>query len=223
MMILSRAAVALALLTLLPVGAAYGGLVSTLDDIDYWVGSGTNRSAVVIDWNDGRDSLAWGYRWDGAATGEDMLLSILDADLRLTADFSDFGTPAAPNLFARAVGYDRNRNGFSSSDPQDSFAVSGDFVSDFRYWEYFNATDSPYSLADGAGVWRSANTGISGRSLTDGAWDGFSFDDVPGGGSPNQPFAAAAVPEPGTWLLALLAGGGLAVRRRGLGGESKDV
>jgi len=56
-----------------------------MDDIAYWVGAGTNRAALVVDWNDGIDpvSLAWGFRWNGAATGQDMFEAAAAADARL--------------------------------------------------------------------------------------------------------------------------------------------
>ena len=36
----------------------------SFDDVHYWVGEGTNRAAVVLDWNNGQpgSSLAWGGR-----------------------------------------------------------------------------------------------------------------------------------------------------------------
>ena len=40
------------------------------NDIKQWVGEGTNRCAVVVDFNDGGTgdrSFAWGYRWNGEA------------------------------------------------------------------------------------------------------------------------------------------------------------
>ena len=60
--------------------------INTFDDIDFWVGEGENRAALVIRWNDGKkpDGLVWGYRWDGNATGADMLEAIATADPRLT-------------------------------------------------------------------------------------------------------------------------------------------
>src|SRR3974390_1833771 len=44
-------------------------------NIQFWVGSGANQAALVIDWRDGLtpESLLWGYRWNGSATGLDML------------------------------------------------------------------------------------------------------------------------------------------------------
>ena len=48
----------------------------TFDDIEFWVGTGANRAALVIDWLENSNeppALVWGYRWNGTATGRDML------------------------------------------------------------------------------------------------------------------------------------------------------
>src|SRR3954470_10163315 len=57
---------------------------TTFDAIQYWVGKGANQAAFVVQWNDGKtsDALIWGFRWDGEATGEDMLKAIAKADHR---------------------------------------------------------------------------------------------------------------------------------------------
>jgi hypothetical protein len=54
--------------------------------IQNWTGSGNNVSMLVIDFNDGvaADCWAFGYRWDGTKTAEDMLNDIAAAN----ADFS---------------------------------------------------------------------------------------------------------------------------------------
>ncbi len=60
----------------------------TFDDIHFWVGEGTNRAAVVIDWNNGQpgSSLAWGIRWNGPSTNVAHLLQVLaHEDRRLHA------------------------------------------------------------------------------------------------------------------------------------------
>src|SRR4051812_7181082 len=60
----------------------------SFDDITYWVGSGSSRSALVIDWSDSSiqpPALVWGYRWDGVKHGNDMLMAIVAADARLFA------------------------------------------------------------------------------------------------------------------------------------------
>src|ERR1700722_6450084 len=62
-------------------------LFSSIQD---WVGTGDNEAAFEIDWNNGtaNDTLIWGYRWDGTATGEQMFDAIVAADPRLYAEIS---------------------------------------------------------------------------------------------------------------------------------------
>lgn len=57
------------------------------DAIKYWVGTGANKAAFVVQWNDGKnsDALVWGFRWDGNATGVDMVQAIAKADHRFYA------------------------------------------------------------------------------------------------------------------------------------------
>lgn len=66
-------------------------------DVQYWVGTGSNQAAFVVQWNDGKnpDALVWGFKWDGNATGEDMLKAIAKADHRfytLLYQGTQFGT-----------------------------------------------------------------------------------------------------------------------------------
>ena len=65
--------------TIFAVGNGYGQVVD-LDDLNYW-GTGSNRSALVVDWNDGKtnETLAWGFRWDGPAPTVGDLLGSLAA------------------------------------------------------------------------------------------------------------------------------------------------
>lgn len=57
----------------------------SFDDIQFWVGSGSNRAALVIEWHDGTqpDAMVWGYKWDGEASGHDMIVAIAKSDPRL--------------------------------------------------------------------------------------------------------------------------------------------
>ena len=53
--------------------------VVDLDAIRNWAGTGEKRAALVVDFHDdkGNDqALIWGYRWDGNASGEDMMRAI---------------------------------------------------------------------------------------------------------------------------------------------------
>lgn len=196
---LRRLCLLLATIFLMSPGQLDAGPVSSFEDIEFWAGSGTNEAAFVVDWNDGRSPLAWGYRWDGSATGETMFRAINAADSRLFSILTPFADGNRVIHYVEAIGYDRDGDGFSTSDTDDSYARS-DFKIDFRFWEYFTATASPYG---GSGTWTSSQVGISDRVLTDGAWDGFRFDDAFPGPAPGQPVAEvpAAVPEPSTVIL----------------------
>ncbi len=75
----------------------------SLDEIQFWAGSGTNRAALVVAWTtpeaygfstvpapSTNQTLVWGYRFNGTKTGTQMLQAIVAADPRfyVAADFS---------------------------------------------------------------------------------------------------------------------------------------
>jgi len=68
-----------------PYGTPKNVMDFTFDDIQYWVGTGTNKAMLIIQLNDGEDpaALAWGYKWNGTKYGYDMLNDIAKADKRL--------------------------------------------------------------------------------------------------------------------------------------------
>jgi hypothetical protein len=170
------------------------------DDIQFWVGNGANRAALVIDWvDDSPDppSLVWGYRWDGNARGSDMLLAIISADNRLFAKLG--GAATNPNAVF-GLGYDADGDGqfalddgatfdkdgiaftspadlATSVDPDDYYA-EGWFTG---FWHYGVAAVNPY----GDGAWADSHEGMATRMLTDGAWDSWTF-------SPSFDFTAFA-------------------------------
>jgi len=92
-------------------------VVSSFDDLNYW-GSGANRSAVVIQWNDSQSpqALAWGYRWDDPGTLFDMLAAITVADPALFLRVDSF-TTFGPGLYG--IGYQNGSNPFSVTGAQD--------------------------------------------------------------------------------------------------------
>lgn len=182
--------------------------VQSFDDITYWVGSGSNRAALVIDWNDGSttESYAWGFRWNGTATGADMLRAI--------AGFIGTNTtPATPD---------------GTGDPAltlfiQTFPGFGETVFQWNYLEHAQGGFEPdaagfwgYYVADGSSAfpdeWAFAETGMEDRQLSNNDWDGWSwapdFDSAP----PDQP--VAAVPEPSVLVLFALGAGGLVWYRR---------
>ncbi len=108
---------------------------------------------------------------------------------RLFATLSEF---AGFGAFIDSFGYDRDGDGFSVSDPDDSFGQS-DFA---NFWEFFTASSSPY---DGSSTWTSSDVGMSSYTLTDGNWIGFRFDaEFPG---PTPGPVPASVPEPSVLIL----------------------
>ena len=70
----------------------------SLDDIQLWTGAGTNRAALIIEWNSpvvfnnttvpapvANKTLVWGYRFNGSATGTQMFNAIVAANPQLYA------------------------------------------------------------------------------------------------------------------------------------------
>ena len=65
----------------------------SMNDIQLWTGSGTNRAALVIEWSSPQSlsnssvpvpiadkTLVWGYHFNGAATGTQMLRAVVAAE-----------------------------------------------------------------------------------------------------------------------------------------------
>ena len=123
---------------------ASSAIVKSFDDIQFWAGNGTNRSALVIEWNDGKipSAMAWGYRWNGQATGLDMLKAIAGSSSTTYYDEndnlqSDTAHGADPKL---SITLDRYSFGDSLltitfTDGSTTRTKSG-FASNF--WKYFN-------------------------------------------------------------------------------------
>ena len=177
----------------LMVALSLGAPVATFDDVQFWAGTGSNRAAMVIDWDDATSAntaLVWGYRWDGSASGAQMLETIVAADNRL---FAKLNQPVGGNfLLLYGLGYDATNDGqFSLSDgtifDADGFAVTGpadvalstdpgDYYAEgwfTGFWHYGQSDGnmSPYAGGD----WKHGGNGMVGRSLLDGDWDSWTF------------------------------------------------
>jgi len=208
--------------------ALLGGLAEagfSFGDVEYWVGDGANEAALVIDWNGGDApvSLAWGFRWDGAATGQDMLTAVINADTNLYGRFAGFGFGDV----VIGLGYDVDGDGFGISDGTDfgpgglAYAGTSDGATatdgddhyaegwETGFWSYWLGEGDPY---DGGG-WAEPQVGFGDRALSDGDWDGWRF--APGfvSSEPREP--VAAVPGPGA-VVVLVAAVGL-----GAGGRAR--
>jgi len=194
-------------------GTSQAALVTGFGDIDYWVGTGSNSAALVIDWNDGISpvSLAWGFRWDGIATGEDMLLAIAGAtygDVTATGADSRLSIYITSYSFGNAVdrivydgaGYDHDSAGFISGGYWEYLCMGGDFATppDGDPNTYPGSTSYPGT--GGSPNWISSWTGFSDRQLSNGSWDAWSF--APDFISQGVDIPVAAVPEPAVLTLA---------------------
>lgn len=213
-------------------------LVQSFNDIEFWTGSGPNRSALVLQWNDGGTptSLAWGYRWSGNATGIGMLKAI--------AGSTTVTAPGNPmTVFETSTGSDSRmvlgmeRYGFGDSLFSISFhdGIQNRTRADWAtgYWAYslfggsfiypeFDANwnfigNASYSQSGNVNYssvnWFTSPIGASDRQLVDGSWDAFSF--APGfvTSAVVQPFAAS-VPEPSVAILVTIALVFFMLRRR---------
>lgn len=156
------------------------------------VGSGSSTSVCVFDFGTAR--YAFGYAYDGAKTGADLLMALNDAPIGVSVDLT----------YYKGMGYLVNSISYMT------YSISSTLTAPYQspcYWMGNGGTTGPTA-------WTSSSIGISSRLLTNGTWDGFSqgtwvgYDIV--AGAPGGDFAA--VPEPAA--LSLLALGGLALLRR---------
>ncbi|HEY3854980.1 MAG TPA: hypothetical protein VGO67_11345 [Verrucomicrobiae bacterium] len=123
-----RCALALAGCALLPNVHAI-----TTNNIQLWAGSGTNRAALVIEWNSpeffnnstvpapvANKTMVWGYKFNGEATGAEMFKAILASDHRLYAVVVDtYGT------YVEGIGYNLNGTGnFGVTDGSQSYTAA---------------------------------------------------------------------------------------------------
>lgn len=89
----------------------------TFDMIKSWAGEGENRAALVIQWNDPseKNALVFGYRWNGMATGADMIRSVVAANPRLYTlmQYTNVSSPTDPNggYTINGFGWDSDNDG----------------------------------------------------------------------------------------------------------------
>lgn len=156
-------------------------------DIVNWVGEGENEAACCLQWNVAgeENALVWGYRWNGEATGMDMLSAIAREDKRvyLLLANTDYGVTVA------GMGYDKDEDGdigfihgvdannsffmtdidydnWTAKDPDDYFSCG---MMTNGYWSYYVSDEGELPPTG------YAMTGASDRILQDGCVDGWSF------------------------------------------------
>jgi hypothetical protein len=169
------------------------------NDIVNWTGTGSNESALEIDWEDGssQHALVWGYRWSGTATGEQMVDAIAAANPALTftvSSYPPFGD------FVDEFKFDGSSYSVESHDENSA--------NQSAYWEYFQGVGSTVP------TYVSQNNGFTLTPLTNQSWDGWAWQ--PTYSSTNVPTSspgAAPVPEPSS-LLAFALGAMAFLKRR---------
>ncbi len=169
-------------------------------DIDYSIGSGTNSSLMIVDFQNG-SYYAMEYKWDqnldanDPVTGWDMLEALCVWD-----DPNDANAPVNPSGLME---YQYTDWGWGIT--LDRFSYGGNdetagSVSPWPSWVYYLSDNSTNTFGATSGV------GAGDRALSDGSWDGWSWhEDGFGTG-------AAPIPEPAT--LSLLAIGAATLLRR---------
>ena len=200
--------------------SSQAALVTTFSDINYWIGSGSNESAMVIQWNDGNSpqSVVWGFRWDdaGTTTVQDMLFAIA-GNISVTpgAPQPALGSDQRVGL---SLGYSESFGYFLDGASYNQMGLGGDFANTVRNQAGYGMNGESWTLYDlGTNVtWPTssvmpADFGMSSLTLADNGWYGWSYTAAflpplydPVAFTFDQP--TAAVPEPGTLGL-LLAGG----------------
>jgi hypothetical protein len=138
---MKKIALVLALQVIALGGLSQAQLVTNVNNISFWVGSGTNWSVLVLDFKDGgpKQAFAWGYRYnDPAPSGASMLFAIAAADPNLNLVYSG---NAKTNLFLTRIDYFDGNTMHSR--------VNGDFVVDERYWGYQVTGGTVYDFTEG--------------------------------------------------------------------------
>lgn len=168
--------------------------VVDFDQIKYWAGTGSNRCAVIIQWNDDREESAkvFGYKWDGEACGEDALRAICSHPQLYGA----FQTGTTYGSVLQGFGWDVNNDGVFTitekiSDTESNVytpdsdglfldqIISSDDVTatdanDYWYSGWYEGFWS-YWVSDNGGSLTFSGTGMTGRVLTDGCIDAWQF------------------------------------------------
>lgn len=134
----------------------------SLDDIQLWTGLGTNRAALVIEWSVPQSltnssvpvpvadkTLVWGYRFNGTATGTQMLNAVVATDPKLYVVEQN----NLSGTSVEALGYNLNANGvIGISDGSSTNYITNGILT--------NATvniDSAYAINGGDLYWGGLN------------------------------------------------------------------
>ena len=162
------------------------------NDIRCWIGEGTNRCAVVVDFNDGGigdRSFAWGYRWNGEAPNVKAILDAItarDSRLKMFASTSQYGS------YIEAFAYDADGDGGTFEHVWNNESYAYDFVKSDAD-DIFPETSDVYSFDPVTS--NHVYTGVAWMQL---AGTGTAFEDVVFADTPNG--VDFTNPEDGQWI-----------------------
>ncbi|MGL5018007.1 MAG: hypothetical protein ACRDBP_07730, partial [Luteolibacter sp.] len=151
-------------------------------DVTHWIGpaagAGVSQAVMVIQWPGQSSSYAWGYRWQSteSKTGADMLTAMVAASN---------GAFAAPGVPGFVTDLQWQGNSFPGYNPGTGQYLAY-FVNNAQQSENYTNGAAPTGAhilpplgspddEAGPGQWISSNTGVLGRPLVDGSWDGWAY------------------------------------------------
>lgn len=200
--------------------------VNGLSDLVFWAGTGENEAGFVLQFSaiQSPTSVAWGYRWNGAATMKGMmdalagtmtLISGTSVPPGLDARLSIAGRQYSWGVYLNEIAYDQT--GLPAPWSQSEREIVDNYGVDGTYPALYFKDDAGGNFGSPTMSFVAAAVGISDLSLVPGGWYGF----VQGNGASTFSFTqpVSAVPEPGGWVLtagALAAAAAIRLRRRRL-------
>ena len=161
--------------------------------IEYWAGTGSNEALLIIEFGEEPNTpeYAFGFRFDGTATGWDMISAVDEA-----------GSLEVDATYYSGLGY------FI-----DNFYYDGHSGNASTWWEYSVAESDESGYPDfhfPESGWNWSSVGCSSRILQNGSWDG--WRNPYGSGGPEVP----TIPIPtAVWLLGSGMLGLIGIRHKG--------
>jgi len=165
----------------------------SFNQIKYWVGSGKDSAAVVIDWYlDGSETYVWGYLFDGQSTGIELLYTLAAEDPRfymLVYAETEYGSAIGgmgvnPSSTGRKcitkTGYTPQCAGESGIISLGSYDFDGwSAITAGAYWSggWMNGYWSYHTRNNSTSDFEYSQVGASSRIILPGSWDAWGYQE----------------------------------------------